>query len=186
MLTTGNSYRDSCRQMTMDLGTQARKARKARGWSLADMCDMLRELEAGNITPSTLKRMEDGTRPGDAQVWGKIWRVLKLPLRDLYEGLGLPAPARLPTGTVGEIMELVRPMPEESRRLVLSFARSAPSMLEVALLGLTTPKPDVDRPSTDVAEAAPYAEREGPQAPWTRAAEERGEYGSTSEKKRRQ
>jgi transcriptional regulator with XRE-family HTH domain len=170
--------------MTTYLGTQARTARKARGWSLADMCDMLRELEAGDITPSTLKRMEDGTRPGDARVWGKIWRVLKLPLRDLYEGLGLPVPGRLPAGTVGEILELVRPMPEESRRLVLSFARSAPSMLEVALLGFTTPEPDIDRPSTDAAKAVAYPEREAPEAPWTRAAEERRDYESPQKKQR--
>lgn len=112
------------------LGMLVRNARLERGWKLTDLQDVLREAGA-DVSPSQIKRMEDGTRPGDPAVWGKMWETLRLPLRDLYEGLGLPVPETLPSGSLAELMELARDMPEESRLLTLMFARHAPGMAEV-------------------------------------------------------
>ena len=84
------------------------------------------------MKPGTLARMEDGSRPGDPRAWGKLWQIFGLPLRELYEGLGLPVPDELPGGDVGEILELVRWMAPEAQRLVLSFTRHAPHMLVAA------------------------------------------------------
>jgi transcriptional regulator with XRE-family HTH domain len=121
------------------LGARVQEARKSRGWSLADMTDVLAELGAGVVKPGTLARMENGSRPGDPQVWGAMWRVLNLPLRELYEGLQLPVPEDLPSGSAAEILHLVHDMTEESRRLTLSFARHAPAMLAAATAPVEMP-----------------------------------------------
>lgn len=154
-----------------------RAARKARGWTLADMAEVLKETGVSAIHPSTIARMEDGSRPGEPRVWGKMWEVLQLPLRELYEGLELPVPEQLPNGTVGEILELVRSMPDEAQQLTLGFARHAPALLVAAMLPSQPPLGLTSREEDTVPT--------GPKSPWLRAAEEKGGYAPSATKPRR-
>lgn len=133
--------------------------------------------EAGvEVAPSQLSRMEDGTRPGDPKVWGLMWEALHLPLAELYEGLGLPVPSELPTGLVAEIMQLVEGMPTEAQRLTLSFARTAPAMLDNALRHspLVAARAGDNNSTTGEPTEGELAASE--KLPWRRAAEEQGRY----------
>lgn len=78
-----------------------------------------------------------------------------LPLRELYEGLELPVPDELPGGDVGEILEIVRSVPDEVQRFVLSFVRHAPQMLAAA--GLDNDRGRLPRAAE---ERAAYDEKE--------------------------
>lgn len=111
----------------MSLGERAKAARTAKGYSLADMCALIEDFGGGQVKPGTLKHMEDGVRPGENHAWGAIWRSLKLPLRELYEGLGLPVSDSEPGGTIGQLLSVVQPMNKQQQQLVLMFATHAPS-----------------------------------------------------------
>ena len=108
----------------MTLGERVRAARKRRDWSQADLAAAV--TDAGfKLQRGTLYRMENGERPGGLLVWAVIWRVLGLPLRDLYLGLGLPIEEDGLDGVISELVATSSAMPEETQRLVLAFARHA-------------------------------------------------------------
>lgn|SRR3990167_4384614 len=113
------------------LGVLAKKARRNRDWPLSAVCDGVEELGV-KLDPSALKKLEDGTRPGDPRVWGAIWQLLRLPLAELYLGLGLPLPTSEPVGVVAELLAMVRGMSEDAQRMVLLFAQHAPAYAAVA------------------------------------------------------
>lgn len=114
------------------LGERARDARKSRKWTLDDVCAMVADLDGGIIAPGTLQRMETGERPGEPRVWGAIWKALGLPLRELYQGLGLPVADSEPSGTIGEILSVARSLNADGQALLLMFARHTPSYQMVA------------------------------------------------------
>lgn len=114
------------------LGQIAKQARDGKGYTLATVCDIVEDLGAGKLDPTTLRRMETGERPGDAKVWGALWKTFGLPLRDLYEGLGLPVPVDLPDGTLGRLMAVAGELGAPGQEMVLMFAKQAPSYLAVA------------------------------------------------------
>ena len=95
------------------------------------MADILKEAGT-DIKPGALSRMETGKRPGEPEVWGKIWQALRLPLRGLYEGLNLPTPTELPSGLIAELVEVVREMSEREKGLTLGYARHLPALLVAA------------------------------------------------------
>lgn len=111
----------------MFIGAMAKKAREEKGWNLPEIQAVLKEAGV-DVSLGQIKRMEDGSRPGEPAVWGAMWTIYHLPLRDLYQGLGLPAPDELPTGEAAEIAALVDGMTTGGRRLTLSFARMADAM----------------------------------------------------------
>lgn len=88
---------------------------------------MLEDRGVGQINIGTLQRMEKGTRPGEPIVWGKLWEIYGLPLRELYEGLQLPVPTELPTGTLASVLSEVERLPWQGQEMVLAFARNARS-----------------------------------------------------------
>lgn len=116
---------------TLMLGARAKTERQLRRWSLGDVCTMVEDMGAGKIAPGFLQRMEAGTRPGDPAVWAGIWQALRLPLGELYAGIGLPPPPELPTGRQGQVLALMEDMPEAAQALILAFARHAPGMATV-------------------------------------------------------
>ncbi len=120
-----------CKHNPAMLGVRARTARKRRGLSLADMVEVLRELDV-DTTPASLSRMEDGSRPGDPRTWGGIWRVLDLPLYELYEGLGLPVPDGELRGIPAEILTAVQSMPADAQRAALVLIRYTPQAVAAA------------------------------------------------------
>lgn len=114
------------------LGQIAKAVRLQKGYTLAGVCDLIEDLGAGKVDPSHLKKMEDGTRPGEPRVWGAIWTGLSLPLRQLYEGLGLPVPESEPTGHVAEAVTLLRGMPEDAQGVALYLIKHAPALRAIA------------------------------------------------------
>jgi hypothetical protein len=93
---------------------------------------MLSERGIGKVHAATLQKMEKGTSPGVNGVWGKLWEIYGLPLRDLYEGLGLPVPTELPVGTVASIVAEVQQLPWQGQEMVLAFARQTPVYMGLA------------------------------------------------------
>lgn len=153
----------------VNLGSKAKAARLARGYSLPTMCDVVEDLGGGKLDPSTLKRMEDGTRPGDNKVWGAIWRALNLPLRELYEGLGLPVPDTEPGGPVGEIVAVARSLNADGQQMLLMFAKHTPSYLAAvghaptvaAAPAEATPAPEEPKSAEEVERNGYWHELEG-------------------------
>lgn len=117
--------------MTKRLGEMVEAAQKARGWGLEDVCALLEERGYGRLGISMLQRMEKGNRPGVPAVWGGLWKIFGLPLRDLYEELGLPVADALPSGTSGAILSVVSQLPWQAQEMVLAFARHTPLYLGV-------------------------------------------------------
>lgn len=156
------------------LGAIARQARDARGWKLGDVSAALKEAGV-EIGPGQISRMENGSRPGEPTVWGTMWTIYNLPLRDLYQGLGLPVPDELPAGDAAEIAALVQGMDPEARSLTLSFARNAQAMYLAAQrhsplvrqqgqAGESTPSRST-RPVLVAEEKADYPARQAPGGP---------------------
>ncbi len=118
----------------MNLGARARAARKRQQLTLGDLAQILREFDV-DTDPTMISRMEKGSRVGEPQVWGGIWRALGLPLRELYIGLGLPVQAEQPAGVKAEILAGLETMPEDAQRLVLGITRHAKQLTALTKRG---------------------------------------------------
>ena len=163
----------------MNLGEAVKTARTSAGLSLVDAHQALASM-GEDVSLSQLKRMEDGQRPGDPRIWGALWQLFRLPLYDLYKGLGIPRPPGMEPSLANEIASAVATMPEPAQRLVLGFTRHAPALVTYANAesqrSLSSTNKSADAPPGDEgvdgeAEEEPDARRRKP--PWKGAAKKR-------------
>lgn len=159
---------------TMSLGATVRAARKTRDMSLADTQEALKELLI-DCPVSQLARMEDGSRPGDPRVWGGLWRLFRLPLNSLYEGLHLPTPPLALGSVTQEIVAAVEPLPEETQRVALGLVRHLPGVLNAAGLRHSPLVPATGAGDNASTLEGDRGEDDRLKEPWVKAAEKRRE-----------
>lgn len=164
--------------MSVDIGEMLQKARMAKGMSLVTLVeclpDDLIDEDSGKrkkVDPSTISRMENRAKDpkrrssGSPRVWGEVWKLFGLPLRDLYDGLGLPVPGEMPSGVTGEIWSKASVLPDEMQRMILTFVDAVPKMYAAA------------QPTPPLVPASPVASSQGNVSSQEAAPDERSRFG---------